>query len=775
MHRHICLSLTLTLVVACSDDAAGPDLDDPLPRASAALVSAPLSRASGALEAGSVRDGGPRVFVSMPPGTEPGGTGVTIRVMRTDASVTAEMVDGGFDPVAVEAVTGDSLAITVARPSGSEVGYARVPAGSTPVVVRTSPRHRRVDVPLNPVVLIVFNQPMDPGTLGAAIRLLAAGVEFAGTATAVVTGTDALAAQFVPDGLLDASTTYELEVSTAAQDRAGTPLASPVRVEFTTGTDVTDATLVVNVTTAGTDVDPNGYDVILDDAPPQPIDANGTLSIPVPSGPHTLTLAGATANCIITDPTRDVTVATGATVTASFVVTCSAAAATGALRIITSTAGTDLDADAYRLRVDAAPTRAIGLDEAVVVSNLAGGVHIVTISELSRNCVAAGGRFRSPSVTPGTTVVVTFDIACSPVGTGTLVVTTSASGPDQDADGYSVSIDGGPPQSIASSGTLETVLPDTVAHSVQLTGISRNCSLPGGSWREAQLSAGTSTVVAFEIECTEDFRPSGTIAFATQSGSTWSIFTSQADGSGRVRIATGAGSAGQLAWSPDGRRLALTMATSSEGSDIFVMDANGTNLVRRTDTGWNRSPSWSPDGHHLAFVSLRDNRSDWGIYVMNVDEEWREVALIGPPLPYGTDPAWSPAGTRIAFSDPASEGGGLFMMQADGSGVRRLALPSGGRPTGRPAWSPDGATIAVPAWEYQDDQVSRLVVMSSDGFGARFLPPAGVGSPAWSPDGSIIAFQEDCGSAIPCTGFVTPEGRVSSVVVHDVWGVTWRP
>ena len=229
MHRHICLGLALTLLVACSDDPAGPGRDpdpdpDPQPTATPVLVSGPVAPAAAGADVRSVRGDGSRVFVSMPPGTEPGGTSVTVGMKTSTASVRAPVVDGGFDPVAVEALAGDSLIIVVTRPGGSEVSYAKVPAASKPVVVRTSPRHRRVDVPLNPVIVIVFNQPMTFGSLTPAIRLWRAGIEVAGTLTPVVTDGHVLGAQLVPDELLAAATTYTLEVTTAALDFDGTPL-----------------------------------------------------------------------------------------------------------------------------------------------------------------------------------------------------------------------------------------------------------------------------------------------------------------------------------------------------------------------------------------------------------------------------------------------------------------------------------------------------------------------------------------------------------------------
>ncbi len=72
--------------------------------------------------------------------------------------------------------------------------------------------------------------------------------------------------------------------------------------------------------------------------------------------------------------------------------------------------------------------------------------------------------------------------------------------------------------------------------------------------------------------------------------------------------------------SPDGTKIAF-MSASREGAgnwEIFVMDANGGNVVRLTNNGANDGlPTWSPDGRTIAFVSDRDGV--WGIWAMNPD------------------------------------------------------------------------------------------------------------------------------------------------------------
>ena len=105
-----------------------------------------------------------------------------------------------------------------------------------------------------------------------------------------------------------------------------------------------------------------------------------------------------------------------------------------------------------------------------------------------------------------------------------------------------------------------------------------------------------------------------------------------------------------------------------------------------------------------------------------------------------TDPAWSPDGTKIAFTrcnpltDPSEcifYGRYVNVMNADGTGQTRVG-PSGSE---LPSWSPDGSKLAF-FWKMQYSP-SGIWTMNPDG---TDWPPSEDGPPAWSPDGTKIAF-----------------------------------
>ena len=143
-------------------------------------------------------------------------------------------------------------------------------------------------------------------------------------------------------------------------------------------------------------------------------------------------------------------------------------------------------------------------------------------------------------------------------------------------------------------------------------------------------------------------------------------------------------------WSPDGERIAFTSsgAMDTAGWYIYVVDANGKNLRRLThpDSGW--YPSWSPDSKRIAFVSSR-NAFGNEIYVMNADGS-NQQRLTETPHD-NIQPSWSPDGERIAFVSSRDGNFEIYMMNADGKNQRRLTRTPAH--DWHPSWSPDGKRV----------------------------------------------------------------------------------
>ncbi|MDX6679415.1 MAG: TolB protein [Solirubrobacteraceae bacterium] len=197
----------------------------------------------------------------------------------------------------------------------------------------------------------------------------------------------------------------------------------------------------------------------------------------------------------------------------------------------------------------------------------------------------------------------------------------------------------------------------------------------------------------------------GTVAFTSHRDGVAHVYAVDADGSGLRPLTRTRGAAfeGSPAFSPDGGRIAYTCGNF----ELCVMDADGTASGRLTANDWPRtfrydtSPAWSPDGTTIAFVRTVGGRD--GIWLVNADGSGMRPL----PVPAGVNnnPSFSPGGRTIAFdhaedetgdSDlPTSSDTGVYVIGADGSALRRVTPRSANAAS--PAWSPDGARIVFAA------------------------------------------------------------------------------
>ena len=222
----------------------------------------------------------------------------------------------------------------------------------------------------------------------------------------------------------------------------------------------------------------------------------------------------------------------------------------------------------------------------------------------------------------------------------------------------------------------------------------------------------------------------------------------------------------QLTWSPDGRRLAFVglpiSADIDTPPDIFVIDADGSNLVRVTQTDlFEDSPAWSPDSTRLAFRQAQPNPvTDPVVVVANADGSGSRI--LGP----GENPVWAPDGQQLAMTVPEGGSSRVWLQGPDGDN-RRLAAGISVAST-RPAWSPDGQSLLV------SSSGLALIDLSSGSITNVSVQPASAS--AWS-IGGTIAFTTS-GSASPALYTVEPDGsglrRVSGDLTVDLVP-TWSP
>jgi TolB protein len=187
-------------------------------------------------------------------------------------------------------------------------------------------------------------------------------------------------------------------------------------------------------------------------------------------------------------------------------------------------------------------------------------------------------------------------------------------------------------------------------------------------------------------------------------------------------------------WSPDGQRIAFS-STRDRGSEIYVMNADGSGVNRVTDTlGIQMCPAWSPDGQKIAFVS---DGGVGGIWVVNADGTGQRRILRPSRIATCGRVAWSPDGSRIAFEVADGNYSEIYVVNADGSGEANLSQ-NPDQPDDTPSWLRDGRIM----FRSQRDTVGGIYVMNADGSGLRLLVPNSAGwlCPALSPDERKTAF-----------------------------------
>jgi hypothetical protein len=159
------------------------------------------------------------------------------------------------------------------------------------------------------------------------------------------------------------------------------------------------------------------------------------------------------------------------------------------------------------------------------------------------------------------------------------------------------------------------------------------------------------------------------------------------------------------AWSPDGGSIAYVARQNGVAS--IVVRRNGTTTATSFVRPLNSvgSPTWSSDGSRIAF-SCQASFSSTQVCVMNVGAHDYTALTIGPN--YASDPAWSPDGKTIAFVRNVGSGLEIAIMDPDGGNVRRVTEGN------EPSWSPDGTQLIFSG-------NNGLFIVNADGSGLSRL------------------------------------------------------
>lgn len=237
-------------------------------------------------------------------------------------------------------------------------------------------------------------------------------------------------------------------------------------------------------------------------------------------------------------------------------------------------------------------------------------------------------------------------------------------------------------------------------------------------------------------------------------GNSHAIHVANADGTNVRRIA--GGGAVTPAWSPDGRLIAYTVNLA-----IYVVRPDGTKR-RRLARGL--SPLWASNGARVAYLCGPGGRRErFALCVVDAVGRGRRVVARGV-----LGAAWSPRGLRLAYARP----NGVFVVNADGSGRRRLARKEAGVSIRSLAWSADSRRLVLAQGrEYNDLEIHTA---HADGTNVKPLTNNAVHDlqPSWAPDGRQLAFVRMRGSFADIW-LMDASGRGQRLVVRDGFNPSW--
>jgi len=185
-------------------------------------------------------------------------------------------------------------------------------------------------------------------------------------------------------------------------------------------------------------------------------------------------------------------------------------------------------------------------------------------------------------------------------------------------------------------------------------------------------------------------------------------------------------------WSPDGNRLAYVSFETGAPS-VYAQDINtGRREIISFAKGLNNAPSWSPDGRKLALVLSKDGNPE--IYVLDLAS--KQLRRLTNNFAIDTEPVWTPDGAAIVFTSDRGGGPQIYRVAVGSGETTRLTFE--GKYNSRPALSPNGKYMAFVHGTGNQFSIATIELANGN---LQVLTNSQLDeSPSFAPNGSMVIY-----------------------------------
>ncbi len=251
---------------------------------------------------------------------------------------------------------------------------------------------------------------------------------------------------------------------------------------------------------------------------------------------------------------------------------------------------------------------------------------------------------------------------------------------------------------------------------------------------------------------------------------TYQLIVADADGENAAIAARGTQPIMSPAWSPDGQWLAYV--SFERGVSAVNVQRVRTGELRQVSAraGVNGAPTFSPDGKRLA-LTLSGSSGNLDIYILDLATQ-KLVRITDDPA-IDTEPAWSPDGQTLYFTSDRGGGPQIYAVAAS-AGARARRISFGVNYAARPRVSPDGKRLALVVQEGSDFRIATLDIASGT---ITTLSSGRLDeSPSFAPNGAMLIYAGHDGeqgvlATVSVDGQVTARLKSHEGEVREpVWG-----